>query len=357
MGTQTQTVKESRVFEVEQSLLEKFDESYSADKIATAGAIKKPFEFNGKKFICTAGTSSGIDGQISVEAYEVVPESEWAAETITYSQTDRNAPLGSYHSLQVKQGKDYFVLVGPKIEFKRKESQEVAKKSPIPEDFNLTEDFLQTESKTPNTDRADLNRRFYDLMKAVIASEDKIFVVKQNLKEAYGDDWQNAFKHFSDQNFQSAIKEITLDLFDENALTDEFFTKKEVEPEAETPGPKIVLESCICELTDVDILERNRAMTGAMNKRDAEISRFAAEKDTHKSNLKMIDAEIQKYRLACDTRKEWRDLECVEHFDYQKELVTVTRPDTFEVVRTRAMTKDERQQKLPIFREGKLKAG
>jgi hypothetical protein len=102
--------------------------SYSADVIATAGRVRKPFVWKGSLYVCT-----GIRGAVlseshrqEFEAYRIVPLAAFTGGTTTYSgktgtadaaEKARNDPTGFYHGMTINYGSRAFVLSGPPIRF------------------------------------------------------------------------------------------------------------------------------------------------------------------------------------------------------------------------------------------------
>lgn len=86
--------------------------------------IRKPVSVEGRLWVATGGCSSGRDGYISIEYYEVVPASDWQGETVTYADIcddadrRRESPEGFYHGQAVTCGTGkkqvHYVLKGPK---------------------------------------------------------------------------------------------------------------------------------------------------------------------------------------------------------------------------------------------------
>ena len=110
--------------------------------------------------------------------------------------------------------------------------------------------------------------------------------------------------------------------------------------------PVFAFESVRVKLTETEQRDRDSSLRNALNLRDAEVSRFAAEKEIHKTNVKLHEADIQKFRQICDSGHEYRELECPLEYDFQKESVITRRPDTDEIISRRGMTKEERQKRL-----------
>lgn len=86
--------------------------SYSADKIADKGTVRKPFTFEGKPFV---DTGSGV-------AVELVPESQFKGETYTYNESrklpDDHPDRYGYNGTKVKYQNKPYVLKGPAVRFR-----------------------------------------------------------------------------------------------------------------------------------------------------------------------------------------------------------------------------------------------
>jgi hypothetical protein len=102
--------------------------SYSADRIASAEPVRKPFRHDGALWVCTSITGSGLSGsgRAEHEAYRLVPERLFAGPPTTYAaktgtgeaaEAARNDPSGFYHGIAVKHGPETFVLCGPPVRF------------------------------------------------------------------------------------------------------------------------------------------------------------------------------------------------------------------------------------------------
>ena len=97
--------------------------AYSGDTIAMAGTIRMPFKFEGSLWV-TVGTSGRPHGE-SVRAYRVIPLRMFQGEPTTYrakvdidgGETARNDPMGFYHGMRVKSGKEQYVIIGPETHF------------------------------------------------------------------------------------------------------------------------------------------------------------------------------------------------------------------------------------------------
>ncbi|WP_437230371.1 ParB/RepB/Spo0J family partition protein [Planctomicrobium sp. SH661] len=102
--------------------LEELIQSRSAMEL-TQDKIRKPVSAEDRLWIAVGSVSSGRDGMISVDYYEVVPASTWQEETVTYADIcddadrRRESPEGFYHGQAVTCGTGkklvQYVLKGP----------------------------------------------------------------------------------------------------------------------------------------------------------------------------------------------------------------------------------------------------
>lgn len=106
-----------------------------------------------------------------------------------------------------------------------------------------------------------------------------------------------------------------------------------------------VFESCMVTLTEEDIRDRTNEWMHNLNVKDEKSASFAAYKDNHKSEMKSLDGVLQRLRYAISNKWEWRDVECLEDFNWHKGTVDIYRTDTGEKVRTREMNKAELNQR------------
>lgn len=82
-----------------------------------------------------------------------------------------------------------------------------------------------------------------------------------------------------------------------------------------------------------------------MDKIDAEL---AVAKVTAKAAKEPITARIGELKAQVTTKKEHRLVDCEESKDFKRNMVEVVRIDTGEVVDSRPMTPDERQEELDV---------
>lgn len=109
--------------------------SYSADKIALEGRVRKPFAWKHGLWVCTSLHS--LKDRRNAEAYRLVPERFFDGQSRSYQEVCMNAdegrrqPEGFYHGMQARHGKDSYVLVGPKALFIPKEEAETLKQADL----------------------------------------------------------------------------------------------------------------------------------------------------------------------------------------------------------------------------------
>jgi hypothetical protein len=98
--------------------------SYSADTIAQGSKVRKPFDWEGSRWI-TIGLCFHEETCVA-EAYRLIPKPIFAARPTTYwgktrtpedAEAAREDPMGFYHGMTVTQGRETFVLVGPPATF------------------------------------------------------------------------------------------------------------------------------------------------------------------------------------------------------------------------------------------------
>lgn len=77
--------------------------------------------------------------------------------------------------------------------------------------------------------------------------------------------------------------------------------------------------------------------------------KFAEEAKLHASIAKGAECEIQKTISALDEGGEEREMECPVEVNFTQGVRIVKHPETDEVIETRDLTADERQQ--PLFKE------
>lgn len=95
--------------------------SYSADRIARVGKVRRPFTFRGQLWVCTSCCGAG--GSVIATAYRLMPAQhcEGAAVTLAEKTADcaaaRADPGGFYHGVIIRYRGEVWVLSGPPAEF------------------------------------------------------------------------------------------------------------------------------------------------------------------------------------------------------------------------------------------------
>ena len=109
---------------------------------------------------------------------------------------------------------------------------------------------------------------------------------------------------------------------------------------------KFHTRSLPCELTEQEYKDRARELTDTMHDRD----KIELERTEHAKTLKWkMDrktTEIQILARTVRTKEEDRQVQCEHQTDYEDAVVNVVRLDTGEIVGSRPMTHEERQQQL-----------
>lgn len=111
--------------------------------------------------------------------------------------------------------------------------------------------------------------------------------------------------------------------------------------------PRRFSEMLPVRLTEAEIGERARRAALARRRVAEYESQQKAAADHWKLKIKTAEAERDELLDAIDSGVEDRAVECVEIFEWRTGLVRVTRADTGETIRERAMTAAERQPNLP----------
>lgn len=105
--------------------LRKVEASYSADRIAISGTVKKPVLHGGALWVCV-GTSGTRDKRVQ-KVYQLQLLRDFRGDPTTYFEKSgywregdlypgdfaRNDPNGFYHGMAVKSGGEKYVMVGP----------------------------------------------------------------------------------------------------------------------------------------------------------------------------------------------------------------------------------------------------
>ena len=109
--------------------------SYSADKIALEGTVRKPFVWRHALWVCTSSRSMGSTQ--CATAYRLLPERFFEGEPSTYNEVAMLEPEKRfkledfYHGMRVQHGKQDYILVGPSVNFLPKEDAETLKQADL----------------------------------------------------------------------------------------------------------------------------------------------------------------------------------------------------------------------------------
>lgn len=101
-------------------------------------------------------------------------------------------------------------------------------------------------------------------------------------------------------------------------------------------------------------LERIASALGEKKDVKAEMKLATSE---YRTRINELDKEMETLREQVSEGKELRSVSVAEHKDYRRNVVEIVRADTREIVETREMTADERQQTFPEPPRGKAKKG
>ena len=98
--------------------------SYSADKIALEGSIRKPFRLKG--WLYTATSVAGAADNLIATAYRLVPPPHVDLQPKTYAdlRLNTNRDSGFYHGLSVQYGGQQYILIGPPVEICKSDEPE-----------------------------------------------------------------------------------------------------------------------------------------------------------------------------------------------------------------------------------------
>jgi len=110
--------------------------------------------------------------------------------------------------------------------------------------------------------------------------------------------------------------------------------------------PKTVLHEVLVQLNDENVCEKARLLSKLLSEVEELKMEKKASAASYKSMIESKASEISKVARIIVARREKQMVECTIGFDYETATVAITDPHTGEVVETRPMTADERQQKM-----------
>lgn len=108
--------------------------SYSADRICEGKPIRHPFNFNGEMWCCVSS------GPGYARAYKLVALKLFKGTTTTYAtkgEARGTDPLGMYHGMVVKHGKEKWVLCGPATTFTAESNEQPGDVAPTHDQLGL----------------------------------------------------------------------------------------------------------------------------------------------------------------------------------------------------------------------------
>jgi hypothetical protein len=109
---------------------------------------------------------------------------------------------------------------------------------------------------------------------------------------------------------------------------------------------KQIVKLLACKLTDAELLETARGLSGELAKRAQLDAQLASFKKQIGADIEKCDASIEKFREMISSGEEYRDVECELTYRWAEGVKTTTRKDSGEIVREQVISEDERQMKL-----------
>jgi hypothetical protein len=122
----------------------------------------------------------------------------------------------------------------------------------------------------------------------------------------------------------------------------------EIAAKQDASPPRVLTESLSVKLTDAELVVRaKKAAELKKHIADLEAKKSAAAANW-KAQIEIAESERDELLDVVSDGTEFRNVECIEEFLFPNNTVRVTRTDTKEVIRERAMTASERQPSLPL---------
>lgn len=102
----------------------------------------------------------------------------------------------------------------------------------------------------------------------------------------------------------------------------------------------------LCALTDEEIKIAGMELAQALG----EIERIKAESSIIKKQAEQHQKNVERLYPVINAKAETREVECVEHFDWDRGVAFLVRTDTGEIVADweRPITEEERQQRFEM---------
>jgi uncharacterized coiled-coil DUF342 family protein len=104
-----------------------------------------------------------------------------------------------------------------------------------------------------------------------------------------------------------------------------------------------VQHECLMALTKDEVMERACELADRLEDCSKKEEKFRAEAKAARAELKSLRIRIDELAEAIRTKKEYRDIDCFEVPDFDREVVEIFRSDTGERVHARPVTAQDRQ--------------
>lgn len=122
----------------------------------------------------------------------------------------------------------------------------------------------------------------------------------------------------------------------------------EIERKQAARPPRSFVEKMACKLSAEELNERGAAIADKYEEAEKLEDVRKIVNDGYKARIALVEQSIRELAGTLKSKTEMRDVELLEEFVFQTNTVRIVRADTKELVRTRAMTKNERQEELPL---------
>lgn len=107
-----------------------------------------------------------------------------------------------------------------------------------------------------------------------------------------------------------------------------------------------VQHECLVALTKDEVMERAYELVDVLEDYSVREVKFKSESKVVRVGLKNLRIRIDELGEVVRTKKEYREVDCYEVSDFDKEVVEVFRVDTDERVHARQLTPADRQQEI-----------
>ena len=127
----------------------------------------------------------------------------------------------------------------------------------------------------------------------------------------------------------------------------------ETERKQATRPPRSFTEKMPCTLSNQELADRGSQLADHYAEADRLEDERKNTNDGFKARIALVEQSIRDLAGTLKSKTELREVELVEEFIFATNTVRISRADTKEVVRERAMTRNERQEELPLEKEKK----